>query len=216
MSRFSHLFSLQATGFPERQRKNGVFSGLVFVFLGAGILFAAWLLVQNTLKNRMIEEFEQAVELGKIHVFVKQTDWQSVRKGMKDDLKRRALHNVSLPQEAVTVDRLVEYYVRPENVPELLRYYNNKVSHIRPRDFIRSIYFTGLTEVTVELAIPPQLDKPWLNHQEPVRAVFRLVGTQWLLKKFDAPDYLVPTQAPVIKTPLMQLPTHAMPVSHNG
>lgn len=203
MSRPFPLFPLRIMSERSKDIKINLLKSVAIVFFGAGILFSAWFMVQNTIKNQLVQEFEEAVALGKIHVFVQQTDWQTVRKGMKDDLKRRALHNVSLPQQAGTVDELVEYYVRPDNVPELLRYYNNKASHVKPRDFIRNIYFTGLTEVTIELAIPPQPDKPWLNQQEPARAVFRLIGTQWLLKKLEAPDYLIPTQVPARVIPIL-------------
>lgn len=181
-------------------KKMLFFKGLGLSILGAGMLFAAWLLVQNAVKDHIVNEINTAVAQGNIHLFVKHTDWQSVRKGLKHDLKQRAIHNVSLPQEPAVVDKLIEYYVRPGNVPDFLYYYNSKASHLQAKDFIRNVYFSGLTEVTVEIASPPQLDKPWLNHQEPTRAVFRLIGTQWLLKKVDAPDYLIPTQAPTTRS----------------
>lgn len=167
--------------------------------LAAGTLFAAWLLIQDITKQRIIDDISIAVTSGNIHMLVKNTDWESVRHHMKRDLQHRSRHNVSLPQKPHELSALVDYYIRPENVPVLFEAYRRKASHMNVRDFVRRSYFSGLTEVTLELASPPQFDKPWLNRQPPVRAVFKLRGMGWTLHHIDAPDYLIPTQALALK-----------------
>lgn len=176
------------------------FSRFVHVFtvilLGMGTILALGLVAQQTVKDRFINEVTRAVAQGQIHIFTKNTDWNHLRSELKADLKQRATYNLSLPQNEAVLENVVDYYVRPENMPDLLHYYKKHAAHLQIRDFIRRIYFSGLTEMTIEIAPPPQLDKPWLNRQAPMRAVLRLQGTRWVLKELDAPDYLIPSRTP--------------------
>jgi hypothetical protein len=165
--------------------------GIFLVVMGAGILLAAWLLVQDATKRAVVADLADATRQGNIHALNEHTDWQSVRDWLKKDLKAR-------PAAAQNdkVDNLVDYYVRPENLPNLLYFYNTIGGHVSPEAFVRDIRFSGITQITVEMAAPPQFDKPWMNKLEPVRAVFELDGLEWKLKRITAPDYLIPASAP--------------------
>ncbi len=182
----------------QKQARLDAFGmGVFLVVLGAGTLLAAWLLFQEATKRSIVDQIATATREGNIYSLNAQTDWPSVRNWLKADLKQRSVHNgTSSPDKAEQVDGIVDYYVRPENLPSLLYYYNANAAHVNPEAFVRDVRFSGITEVTVEIAAPPQFDKPWMNNLQPVRAVFELEANGWKLKKLDAPDYLIPTRAP--------------------
>ena len=185
----------------EKQEKWDAFGmGVFLVVLGAGTLLAAWLLFQEATKKSLVDELATAARQGDFHVLQKHTDWDSVRNWLKTDLKKRSTVNTANTAAARPdqVDQIVDYYVRPDNLPSLLYYYNANAGHVSPEAFVRDVRFSGITQVTVEIAAPPQFDKPWLNNQPPVRAVFDfdLKEMGWKLKKLDAPDYLIPTRVP--------------------
>lgn len=184
----------------EKQARLDAFGmGVFLVVLGAGTLLAAWLLFQEATKKSIVDQFATAARQGDIHVLNEGTDWTSVRNWLKSDLKMRHKgdsQNTSVTNKPQQVDEIVDYYVRPENLPSLLYYYNENAGHVKPEAFVREVHFTGLREITVEIGAPPQLDKPWMNSLAPVRAIFELEGSGWKLKRLDAPDYLIPTQAP--------------------
>lgn len=170
---------------------DNIAMGIFLVVMGAGTLLAASLLVQDATKRAVIYDLADAARSGNIHALNEYTDWNSVRNWMKKDLKQRDV--ATSPEK---VDKLVDYYVRPENLPSLLYYYKTAAGGASPEAFIRDARFSGMTEITVELAAPPQFDKPWISNLQPVRAVFALDGLQWKLKRLDAPDYLIPADAP--------------------
>ncbi|MDB5478022.1 MAG: hypothetical protein JWM96_517 [Alphaproteobacteria bacterium] len=180
-----------------RKAKWDDFGMSVFlVVMGTGILLAAWMLVQQAARNQVIREFATAAREGNMYVLSANTDWDSVRDGLKRDLKERAASSDTLPRDEAALDELVDYYVRPQNLPSLLYYYNANAAHINPADFVRDVSLSGITQFTVEIGAPPQFDKPWLNNLEPVRATFALDGLNWKLKQIHAPDYLIPASAP--------------------
>jgi len=170
----------------------------LIVVLGATAMMVGWVIFQEVAKRRLLHELSVAATTSNIHAFVSGTDWQSIRDTLRQDLKQRATTSASLPQQAKTIDRLVDYYVRPESVPMLLAFYQKNAGTIRPEAFMRHPRFTGLAEITMDIVMPPQFDKPWLNNLEPVHAVFALdvADLGWKLKKIDAPDYLIPTRLP--------------------
>jgi hypothetical protein len=172
-------------------------AGMFLVVMGSGILLAAWLLFQNAAQKAIVADVASAARDGNIYKLKSHADWASIKDDLKKSIKERNVnvaHTNGSKDEAV--DELVEYYVRPESLPSLLYEYNSTLKHVDPEAFVRDVRFSGVTEITVEIAPPPQFDKPWMNKLEPVRAVFKLDGLDWKLKKIDAPDYLIPQRAP--------------------
>ena len=174
---------------------------LALALSGAGMLLAVWLLVQESAKRQLIRDFAGATAAGNSMTLILNTDWVSVRQALKQDLKLRFATNPSLPNSREDVEKLVDYYVQPEKVPYLLYFYQQAAGRIGAEAFVRRARFSGLTEITVDIASPPQVNKPWLNHLEPVHAVFQLdmAALNWKLVKIQAPDYLIPTQVPAKK-----------------
>lgn len=166
----------------------------------AAAMVAVWLVVTDNAKRKLVAELANATERGELYTLIHTADWDVLRDDMKRDLLERAQRSAALPEEPRVVEELVDYYVRPEYAPELMRHYQQKAAHIPPHAFVRQVRFSGLTEVTVELASPPQFDKPWLNQLEPVLAVFRFNAPElsWKLQKLRAPDYLIPASVPAI------------------
>lgn len=177
-------------------RLDNFAAGMFLVVMGSGVLLAAWMLFQNASQKAVIADIASAARDGDIYKLKNHTDWASVQAWMKKDLKARGAPIAATGNKDKAVDELVDYYVRPESLPSLLYYYNSSLKHVDPESFVRDVRFSGITEMTVEIAPPPQFDKPWMSNLEPVRAVFKLEGLGWKLKKLEAPDYLIPPSAP--------------------
>lgn len=165
--------------------------------LGAGTLLAAWLLAQDAAKKVVVDNITQAANSGNIYVLNKAVDWNSVRDNMKQDILNNH-HNemVGLPNQPQEVEKLVNYYVRPDNVPVLLSMYKKVAPTIDTRSFVHDVRFSGIREITMEIAAPPQLDKPWINRLHPVEMVLLLEPTGWKLKRIRPPEYMIPTRIP--------------------
>lgn len=174
-----------------------VASGMFLSVMGAGLLLAAWMLVGEGAKRQLIHDFTQAANQGSVYKLQLHTDWSSVKENLKQDLLHRGHKSATgQPRDASEVNELVDYYVRPDSLPQLLSEYRKMAGPVSPDAFVRDARLSGIREITVVLAPPPQLDKPWLNNLEPVRAVFALGSKGWVLKKVVAPDYLIPSKAP--------------------
>lgn len=188
---------LQASEKSSKEKWDAFGMGVFLVVLGAGTLLASWLLLQQASKNHVIYEISTAAREGELYKLTKAMDWNSVRESLKEELKQKANPHNGLPTRAEEVDALVDYYVRPQNLETLVTlYHSSPAKNMNPESFIRGVRFSGITEMTIELASPPQFDKPWMNYLEPVRAVFALDGMTWKLKRISAPDYLIPTRMP--------------------
>lgn len=166
--------------------------GVFLSVLGAGVLLASWLLTQQASTNYLVRDISSAARAGQIHKLAQSADWKSLRTHMKRDLKHRVMASKNLSSEQI--DRLVDHYVQPQQLGALVAHYNaGPARDMPPEAFIRHARFSGLTELTLELAPPPQFDKPWMNNAEPMKVVFALDGLSWKLKRVSAPDYMLPT-----------------------
>ncbi len=172
--------------------------GLFLSVLGAGTLLAAWLLTQDAAKRNVVERIATATQQGNIHALNSIIDWDSVRKNLKKDiLERHPAQGTDLPTQPEAVDELVNYYVRPGNLPMLLNIYKEgAASRIDPRDFVRDAHFSGIREITLNVSAPPQLEKPWINKLRPIEMVMSLEPTGWKVKRVRPPEYMIPTSAP--------------------
>ena len=167
--------------------------------LGAGTLLAAWLLTQDAAKRNVVERLASATQHGNIHVLNNVIDWDSVRNNLKKDLMERKIQTsgADLPTQPEAIDELVNYYVRPGNLPMLLNIYKQgAASRINPRDFVRDAHFSGIREITLNVSAPPQLEKPWINKLDPIEMVMSLEPTGWKVKRIRPPEYMIPTSAP--------------------
>lgn len=173
--------------------------GLFLSVLGAGTLLAAWLLTQDAAKRNVVERLANATQRGDIHVLNTAIDWDSVRNNLRKDLLERTIqaHEANLPTQPEAVDELVNYYVRPGNLPMLLNLYKEgAASRIDPRDFVRDAHFSGIREITLNVSAPPQLEKPWINKLHPIEMVMSLEPSGWKVKRIRPPEYMIPTSAP--------------------
>lgn len=184
--------------FTERQnpRLPAFLKGTGLAVWGAATLFAAWFIFQDAAKDTIIQTISHAMENGDIYTLSNNLDWIALQNGLKQDLRDRATHNASLPQDPEKLDQLVNFYVQPGNIPELMNYYRLKAKHIPASNFIRAAYASGLAEITIEIAPPPQFNQPWMNQLEPARAVFRPSLIGWKMKTLHIPDYMIPTRIP--------------------
>lgn len=148
-----------------------------------------------------MDEFVLAARTGNMHAINQRTDWVSLRASMKKDLQQRAKSmlgkTTGLNMSDASLNALVDYYVKPANIPTLFYYRSQYARDIHPREFIRRSYFTALDEFVVEVGYPPQSDKPWTAYIEPVKILFKLDGFQWRLKQIIPPLYVVPQKVPV-------------------
>lgn len=193
--RFSH--SAPATFSPPPSRWDAFAMGVFLSVLGAGVLLASWLLTQQASTTSLVHHITSAARAGEVYKLAQSADWESLRKHLKSDLKKRSKASKHLNPDQI--DRLVDYYVRPQQLGLLVAHYNaGPVRDMPPEAFIRQARFSGLTELTLELAPPPQFDKPWMNNLEPMKVVFALDGLSWKLKRVSAPDYMLPTTLPLV------------------
>lgn len=158
--------------------------------MGAGVLLAAWMLMQQGARNQVVHEFNEAARSGNIQSLETKTDWASVRQWMKNDIKERALlqHAVFVAPERL--DEIVDSYVRPENLVDIVHSLNGGHKDMDPLAFVSNARFSGITEFTIEIMVPPSKNEPY-SKPEAIRAGFALDDLKWKLKKLDAPRQIV-------------------------
>jgi len=145
----------------------------------------------------------KATKTGDIATIDHLTDWAALRDWLKEDLKHRADSAIAkstghaLSDEKI--DKLVDFYIRPDNIPSLFFFQKEVAPNVNPADFIRDVTFDGVSRMVVTIAFPPQEDKPWINSLEPVRAIFELENMEWKLVELHTPFYLLPKDAPNLK-----------------
>lgn len=176
----------------SQRRLDSFAQGFFLAVFGAGVLLAAWLLFQEASKNSVIQTFSTAAQQGNAFMIRNNTDWDSVRSWLKEDLKNRP--GMGGVESGKKVDSMVDALVQPDVVDMMIAAYQSKAGHINPADFVRQTRFSGLMEMTMTIAPPPQMGQPWLNTLEPVRLIFSLDGFSWKLKRVEAPDYLLPPE----------------------
>lgn len=101
-----------------------------------------------------------------------------------------------MPTQPEAVDELVNYYVRPENLPMLIDMYKTAAREIDPKAFVRDVRFSGIREITMHVSPPPQFNMPWVNRLQPVEVVLSLETSGWKMKRVRPPEYLIPISAP--------------------
>ena len=179
-------------------RLDRIALSLFLSVLGAGTLLAAWLITQDAAKRSLINDFATATQNGDIYRLSSTLDWNSVRAHLKQDILSdnvRSEH-AGLPTQPEAVNELVNYYVRPENVPMLISMYKNGARDIDPKAFIQEVNFSGWREITMHIAAPPQFQQPWINRLKPVEVIMTLETSGWKIKRIRPPEYLIPTSAP--------------------
>ncbi len=180
-------------------RLDRIAVSLFLSVLGAGTLLAAWLITQDAAKRDLINSFASATENGDIYRLNNTLDWNSVRNNLKHDILANTLRSeaAGLPTQPEVVDQLINYYVRPENIPVLINLYKNGAREIDPRAFVQDINFSGWREITMHVAAPPQFNQPWINRLKPVEVNLVLETSGWKVKRIRPPEYLIPTSAPI-------------------
>lgn len=170
------------------------------ILMTMAFLFVSVALINTFTRQHVVYTVTSAAKKGDIHSLKTRTDWAELRAWMKKDLRSRtqtiAAKSSGYDMSEKAVDDLVDYYVQPANLPSLIYFQSQLAKDIDVEDFVRSVRFTGMKEMTMEISFPPQEDKPWVNYLEPVRAVFQLDNMTWKLKQLHTPLYLVPTKAP--------------------
>ena len=166
--------------------------------LGAGIMLAAWLLVQDAAKYQLVQDFTHAIETDASNDIAKNVDWQSVRTALVNDImQNRMAVEMGFPTEHKNVEKLVAYYVQPSQIPVLMGLYRAALpQRIDAQNFVRYARFTSFREVTVEIAAPAQFDRLWVNHLEPVHLIYELRLSGWNLVQVKLPLYMLPTRIP--------------------
>lgn len=145
----------------------------------------------------------QATRTGDIATIERLTDWDSLRDWLKNDLKERADTAVAkstghaLSDEEI--NNLVDFYIRPGNIPSLFYFQRELAPNVSPDKFIRDVKFDGVDRMIMTIAFPPQPDKPWITSLEPVRAIFQLENIEWKLVELHTPFYLLPKSAPKLQ-----------------
>ncbi len=186
----------------KKDLKLFIISSLTVVSIVA-FLFALTGAIHVSVKHNIVHSITSATLKGDVNALKERTDWNALRESIKLDLEERTqseyAKSAGLNLSKKEIHNLVDFYIRPENVPMLFYYHSQFAPDIPPRDFIRSAKMLGFKELVMNVAYPAQDDRPWIESLEPVQIVFRLDNSfKWRLVDMNAPFYVIPRQAPLI------------------
>lgn len=159
-------------------------------------------------KNSVIAEMISASRANDVAAFGNRVDWEAVRAFLKEDLGRQkqAPHASAVGPAAAKVSGIVDYYVRPENIPVLYHYHDTLFAEVREEDFILSSGYVFPLGFDVTLAYPASnplnLGMPKLMHERlRARFVFGLDGLTWKIREMHVPLMMVPSQERALPRP---------------
>lgn len=159
-------------------------------------------------KDTVIAEMIAASRANDAAAFDGRVSWEAVRAFLKEDIARQkqAPQASAIGPAAAKVGSIVDYYIRPENIPVLYHYHDTLFAHVREEDFIVSSGYVFPLGFDVTLAYPASnplnLGMPKLMHDRlRARFVFGLDGLTWKIREMHVPLMMVPSQERALPQP---------------
>jgi hypothetical protein len=121
---------------------------------------------------------------------------------MKEDLQSRSRSlnsiNAQLSQNLTPehIDRVVDYYVQPQNLILLFRLHKGYASDYDPQDFVEEVGFSGLTGFQVDFKHPDPTIASSLYGSQRVEGVFQFRNMRWKMTELHVPLHYVPSYIP--------------------
>ena len=151
-------------------------------------------------REAVIAEFVRASQNNDVNAMANRIDFVSVRASLKEDLKRQKSPGLFVAQGGPaldSIDRVIDYYVQPENIAILYYYYDMTFEGIAETQFIREKGYTPLLGFQIVLGMPDTATKgdamvSSMREQVKARLVFGLDGLTWKVKEIYMPAFMVP------------------------
>ncbi len=176
--------------------------GLIVFALVAALLAlpaSVWFYGQKSVEAEMIDALTRNDSAG----VAARVDFDRLRAFLKQDLLAKkndkspigSLYAASGPA-TTSIDKVVDYYVQPQNIAILPYLHKTTFPDIPVQDFILSRGYAPPYGFSLTFGLPPQAlsDSAMRAAAErfQVRAVFRLSGLTWKLAELHAPLFMVP------------------------
>ena len=151
-------------------------------------------------REAVIAEFIHASQTNNVNAMAERIDFASVRESLKQDLKRQKAPGLFVAQGGPgldAIDRVVDYYVLPENIAILYYFYDMTFEGVAEAQFIREKGFEAPFGFQITLGMPAEGVKgdamvSAVRDQVKARLVFGLDGLTWKLKEIYMPAFMVP------------------------
>lgn len=155
-------------------------------------------------KSAVTEELIAASRRDDAEAFAARVDWEGLRAFLKEDIaaqkKQLGPQRSAAGPAPANIAKVVDHYVRPENIPVAYYYHAELFPQVKEEDFISASGFAPPFGFYVTLAYPKsdplRLGMPALMHERfRARLVFRLDGFTWKISELHLPLYMVPSDA---------------------
>ena len=180
----------------------------------AGLLIvlpaAVWFYSQKSVEAEVIA----AIERNDVSALAARVDFDKLRAFLKEDLRTKkadkspigSLYASSGPS-VENIDKVVDYYVQPENIEILYYLRQSTFEDIPVERFIVKRGFSPVYGFTMTFGLPPEAMKDGAARMAAerfqVRIVFRLSGLTWKVAELHAPLFMVPEH--VYSQPAVQI-----------
>jgi hypothetical protein len=154
-------------------------------------------------KSAVIDELIAASRRADVAAFSSRVDWEVLRANIKQDLaaqkKNMGEMGASMGPAAGQIDKVVDYFVQPENIDIAFYLHTEMFPQVKEEDFIDSTGYAFPFGFYVTLGLPkgggnndiPQM----LRDRLKVRVVFRLDGLTWKMREMHVPLFMTPAHA---------------------
>ena len=181
----------------------------------AGLLISLPASVLLYSQKKVEAEVVAAVSQGDVNALAARVDFDKLRAFLKQDLHAKKADKSPIGSalansgpSAANIDKVVDYYVQPDNIAILYYLYESTFEQIPVDRFIVKRGFSPLYGFSMTFGLPPEAVQQTGAAQAAadrfqVRAVFRLSGLTWKVAELHAPLFMVPRH--VYNQPAVQI-----------
>lgn len=184
----------------------------IMIFTGLAVMMSVVVFGYFYSSDAVIEELIAASQKNDLATFERRIAFDDLKDFLKEDIATRKQklgpQAASMGPAPDDIPRVVDYFVKPENI-EIFFYYHDEVfKDIPERDFIDSIRFSPPFGFKVTLALPEGAVKQnemalALRDRLRVGVIFTIKDFSWKITQMDVPLYMVPRH--VYNTPAIDI-----------
>jgi hypothetical protein len=172
---------------------------LIWMLLVAPLGYAGLQYVQNKVLTEMIA----ASRKDDVAALAARVDWESLRAFVAEDLAAQkkfvGAQGATIGPAEAEITKVVDYYLKPENIDILYYQHQKRLPQSREEDFIGGQGYAPPFGFQVTLVYPKKAvtADPILSaikDRIKVKFVFGLDGLTWKVKEMHVPLYLAPSQ----------------------
>ena len=159
-------------------------------------------------RSAVIDDLVAASQRNDVAAFAERVDWDELRAFLKADLaaQKKSPLGSSFGPELSQIDKVVDYYVQPENIDIAFYYHDDVFTGVPERDFIVAEGLSPPFGFYMTLGFPKSIDAkevPASKDRLKARFVFGLDGLTWKIKEMHVPIFMVPRH--VYSTPAVKV-----------